>query len=92
MPSRNKKINRDFQIEGRRSVLEALKNPSRIEKLIISNSEKIGPQIEKILKTAKTLDISVDFVTKNQLDKIISIIKLNKLTQYDSLLTVKTSS
>ena len=69
MPSRNKKINRDFQIEGRRSVLEALKNPSRIEKLIISNSEKIGSQIEKILKTAKTLDISIDFVTKNQLDK-----------------------
>ena len=69
MPSRNKKINRDFLIEGRRSVLVALKNPSRIEKLIISNSEKIGSQIEIILKTAKTLNISVDFVTKNQLDK-----------------------
>ena len=29
---------------------------------------------------------------QNYIDKIISIIKLNKLTQYDSLLTVKTSS
>ena len=70
MPSRNKKINRDFQIEGRRSVLEALKNPSRIEKLLISDYEKIGSQIEKILKIAKKLDINVDFVTKNQLDKV----------------------
>ena len=64
MPSRNKKINRDFQIEGRRTVLEALKNPSRIEKLLISDSEKIGSQIEKILKIAKKLDINVDFKTK----------------------------
>ena len=70
MPSRNKKINRDFQIEGRRSVLEALKNPSRIEKLLISDYEKIGSQIEKILKIAKKFDINVDFVTKNQLDKV----------------------
>ena len=70
MPSRNKKINRDFHIEGRRSVLEILKNPSRIEKLVVSNVEKIGPQIELIVSKAKSLNIPIDFVSKNQLDRI----------------------
>ena len=70
MPSRNKKINRDFHIEGRRAVLEILKNPSRIEKLVVSNVEKIGPQIELIVSKAKSLNIPIDFVSKNQLDRI----------------------
>ena len=70
MPSRYRKINRDLHIEGRRAVIEALKNPSRIEKIFISNIENIGPQLELITNTAKSLNIPMDFVSRDQLDKL----------------------
>lgn len=59
------------KIEGRNSVMEALRSGRPIDKLIVQNGEKHG-SIIKILALAKEKKIAVSYADKAKLDKISS--------------------
>ena len=65
--SRAKKIH-TATIEGRRAVLETIRSGSRITKLIIHDAMEMKPQLEEILFRAKKDSITVERVTKKQLE------------------------
>ena len=55
------------RIEGRHSVLEALRAGSLIERLFVQKGCQDGPVLT-ILREAKKADVMVDFVPKERLD------------------------
>lgn len=65
--SRAKRIH-TATIEGRRAVLETIRSGSRITKLIIYDGMEMKPQLEEILFLAKKGSITVERVTKKQLE------------------------
>ena len=60
--SRNKKALR--QIEGRHSVIETLLSNKKVSYIDISESNEVGPQIEKIVSIANEKKIKVNFISK----------------------------
>ena len=56
-------------IEGRKPVLEALKNDREIDKIMIANSAKEG-SIKKIIGMAKEKNIVIQYVDKHKLDEV----------------------
>ena len=65
--SRNKKALR--QIEGRHSVIETLLSNKKVSYIDISESNEVGPQIEKIVSMANEKNIKVNFISKTNIEK-----------------------
>jgi len=65
--SRNKKALR--QIEGRHSVIETLLSNKKVSYIDISESNEVGPQIEKIVSMANEKKIKVNFISKKNIEK-----------------------
>ena len=65
--SRNKKALR--QIEGRHSVIETLLSNKKVSYIDISESNEVGPQIEKIVSIANEKKIKVNFISKKNIEK-----------------------
>lgn len=61
--------NTDLILEGRNAVTEALKAKRSIDKLFVIDGKHDGP-IKKIISDARSQSIVVNFVDKDQLDKI----------------------
>lgn len=66
MPSKTSKINKDPTSEGRRSVIESLKNPSRIDHISINKVLKNSPSIKNIVSKCLEFSISIDFVDEKK--------------------------
>jgi len=65
--SRNKSNLR--QIEGRHSVIETLLSNKKVSYIEISDSTEEGTQIVKIKSLAKTKNISINYLSKNSIEK-----------------------
>lgn len=65
----NTENNREFKIEGRNAVMEALKSNRTINKLMVAKGEKQG-SINSIIKLAKEKRIVISEVDKNKLDQL----------------------
>ena len=63
--------NRDDIIEGRNSVMEALRSGRTIDKILVQKGDKQG-SIIKILKMAKDAGIAISYVEKAKLDSLSS--------------------
>tara|TARA_A100001037_G_C15150767_1_gene639085 strand:+ start:13 stop:774 length:762 start_codon:yes stop_codon:yes gene_type:complete len=70
MPSRTSKMNKDPLSEGRRSVAESLRNPSSIDKVVVSKNLINSSPINELLGTAKKYNIPIEFKNDVELDKI----------------------
>ena len=68
MPSKTSKINKDPTSEGRRSVMESLKNPSRIDHVSINKALKNSPSIKDIVSKCLEFSISIDFVDEKKMN------------------------
>ncbi|MBO4396324.1 MAG: RNA methyltransferase, partial [Eubacterium sp.] len=58
-----------FQLEGKHSVLEALRAGQTVERLFVLSESKDG-QLQTILREAKKHNTPVDFVKKERLDQL----------------------
>ena len=67
--SRNKKALR--QIEGRHSVIETLLSNKKVSYIDISESNEVGPQIEKIVSMANEKKIKVNFISKKNIENAL---------------------
>ena len=67
MKPREDNDNESFQLEGKHSVLEALRADQTIERLFVLKGAADG-QIQTILREAKKRHVMVDFVDKERLD------------------------
>ncbi|MBM01331.1 MAG: 23S rRNA (guanosine(2251)-2'-O)-methyltransferase RlmB [Chloroflexi bacterium] len=70
MPSRTSKMNKEPLSEGRRSVAESLKNPSSVDKVLVSKNLTKSRPINELLETAKKYNIPIEFKNDADLDKI----------------------
>ena len=57
-------------VEGRRAVLEALRAERDISRILMAEGIEIGPQISEIVMLAGELEIPVDAVSRNELERV----------------------
>jgi len=70
MPSRTSKMNKDPLSEGRRAVAESLKNPSSIDKIVVSSNSNNSNPVNKILTLARKFNIPIEIKDESDLNKI----------------------
>ncbi|MDA0676587.1 MAG: 23S rRNA (guanosine(2251)-2'-O)-methyltransferase RlmB [Chloroflexi bacterium] len=57
-------------VEGRRAVLEALRAEREISRILMADGIEIGPQVSEIVMLAGELEIPVDAVSRNELERV----------------------
>mgnify|MGYP001341028467 CR=1 FL=1 len=62
MPSRTSKMNKDPLSEGRRAVAESLKNPSSIDKIVVSSNSNNSNPVSKLLTLARKFNIPIETI------------------------------
>ena len=70
MPSKTAKMRKDPTSEGRRSVMESLKDPSRVERVSVRLDLRNSDSLQNIILRCEDNDIPLDYIDENSINKL----------------------